>query len=91
MDPEHDMPVGTRFLSRSGRIWTVRGLTAERFVMTSAAPSGDRGIVVDLAALLRMVRAESAEPSVTVEQIADRAPARRADPVPTSTAAATDD
>jgi hypothetical protein len=88
MDPEHDIPAGARFLSPGGRIWTVRRLTAQRFVMISASPTGDLGIVVDLPALLQMVHI--GEPHVAAEVLARPARTRRADPVPTSTSGAPD-
>jgi hypothetical protein len=88
MDP-HDIPAGARFLSPGGRIWTVRRVTARRFVMISASPTGDLGIVVDLAALLQMVHI--GEPPAAVEALTRLDEARRAEPVPTSTSGAADD
>ena len=62
MDPESDIDVGTRYLALSGRIWTVRNITPhpERFVLMRPSIDGDRGMIVDSAALSRMVRIEAA-------------------------------
>jgi hypothetical protein len=69
MDPESDIDVGTRYLALSGRIWTVRNITPhpERFVLMRPSIDGDRGMIVDSAALSRMVRIESSQSDVTIE------------------------
>ena len=69
MDPASDIVVGTRYLALSGRIWNVRSITPgpERFVLMSPSVDGDRGMVVDSAALSRMVRIDSSHSEVTIE------------------------
>jgi hypothetical protein len=50
-------PVGGRYLSSSGRIWTVRSITSRgsRVGMTSDSPVGEHGTVLDVTALSRMI------------------------------------
>jgi hypothetical protein len=50
-------PIGASFLGPSGRIWTVKALTArgERVVLTSDSPDGEHGAVVDITAVSRMI------------------------------------
>lgn len=62
--PEHEgePPIGTRLLSASGRIWTVRSITprGSRVVITCDLPDGDHGAVVDFTAISKMVALEAA-------------------------------
>jgi hypothetical protein len=81
MDPALDIPTGSHLLAPGGQIWTVRRITAERerFVLTSASTSGERGIVVDAVALLRMVRIDGA-PRGTGDALVPRRRPRRPGP-----------
>jgi DNA-binding CsgD family transcriptional regulator len=57
MDPTLEVSPGTRLIAPSGRIWTIRSVTPTptRIVIVSRSDEGDRGMVVDGTALLRMV------------------------------------
>ncbi len=58
MDDIQGITSGTQFLSTTGRIWTVRSITpsATRVVLACEAPDGEHGAVMDMVAVLRMVR-----------------------------------
>jgi hypothetical protein len=58
MDDFDDITTGARFLSPAGRIWTVQAMTAARtrVVLTSDEADGVHGAVMDVVAVLRMVR-----------------------------------
>ena len=48
---------GDRFLSPSGRIWTVQAITTRgnRIVLATPTPDGDSGAIVDRLAIARMI------------------------------------
>jgi hypothetical protein len=48
---------GDRFLGPSGRIWTIHTITprGDRVVLTTPAPEGDSGAIVDRLAVARMI------------------------------------
>ena len=50
--------IGTRVLSPTGQIWTIRSITpsGSRVVLTSDQTDGEHGAVMDRVAVLRMVR-----------------------------------
>ena len=58
MDDSHGITTGSRFLSSTGRIWTVRAVMPDngRVALSSPQPDGEHGAVIDIVALLRMVR-----------------------------------
>ena len=50
--------IGTRVLSPTGRIWTIRSITpsGSRVVLTSDQTDGQHAAILDRVAVLRMVR-----------------------------------
>lgn len=70
MDPALDIAPGSRFLGPAGRIWTVRSIAqgSTRIVVVRSATGGDCGMVIDHAALLRMVSIDDVESSVEFEE-----------------------
>jgi hypothetical protein len=48
---------GDRFLGPSGRIWTIQTITprGDRILLTTPAPEGDSGAIVDRLAVARMI------------------------------------
>jgi len=63
MDDSRGITSGTQFLSPSGRIWTVRSITPDgaRVVLAAEEPDGEHGAVMDIVAVLRMVRIDQPE------------------------------
>jgi hypothetical protein len=74
MDGIAEISIGSQFLSPTGRTWTVRSITpnGSRFVLTSAGPEGESGAVMDLVAVMRMVRIDD-RASVPVVDASDAA------------------
>ena len=69
MDDVHGITSGAQFLSPSGRMWTVRAITPKgtRVLLTAQEPDGEHSAVMDVLAVLRMVRIDHSEPVATAD------------------------
>jgi hypothetical protein len=78
---------GQRYLSATGRVWTVQGVTrrGQRVVLINAGPDGSVGSVVDMTALDHMThlpdnRAEALPPPTAAPEAVRRSHPRRTRP-----------
>jgi hypothetical protein len=69
MDGIRSIISGTKYMSPTGRIWTVRSITPSdsRVVLVSQEADGEHCAVVDVEAIGRMIRIDPREPAVTVD------------------------
>ena len=76
MDDSRGITSGTQFLSPSGRIWTVRSITPNgaRVVLASDETDGEHGVVMDIVAVLRMVRIDPERGRIAAVEHVEAAP-----------------